>query len=166
MTEQQLILKALPLITIILAVMLFVVFKIAARFKSKAAVQIDSNRLSISRAADNPNTPADERIKLERPALIQKAQGYVKVTIKDLSFNGAFITCPVPFAIGTKFQVKIFFQGPIPEEFKAEVLWNNKNVPADEVIHRGMMVCFLNLTSDERKRLQDRLKEQNRSLTA
>ena len=38
---------------------------------------------------------------------------------------------------------------------KADVLWNNNNVPRDQVVARGMKVRFLQLTGDEQLFLKE-----------
>jgi hypothetical protein len=169
MTEHQYILKILPAATLILAALFFILIKIGSRFKSKAVAGQGRDSMQGSWSPGAPGRSGARRLKLECPALVENPHGSVKVTIKDLTFNGAFIACPNPFPIGAAFQVKIFIDHPDPLKFQAEVLWNNANVSKSDIIKRGMMVRFLKLTSAERNSLQDILSafadDQSRSVT-
>jgi hypothetical protein len=69
--------------------------------------------------------------------------------------NGAFVTCPKPFPIGETFQIKIIFEKEKSLALNADVLWNNNNVPRDQIVARGMKVRFLQLSKDERQFLKD-----------
>ena len=62
---------------------------------------------------------------------------------------------PNPPPIGEMFPVKIIMENQEPLKFEAEVLWNNINVSADKIIHRGMKVRFLQLSNDDRKTLYE-----------
>jgi hypothetical protein len=74
----------------------------------------------------------------------------MKVGIKELTINGAFITCPNPFPVGESFPIKILLNDRQPQTFTAEVLWNNQNVLEEEIVTRGMKVRFLQLSEDDR----------------
>jgi hypothetical protein len=65
------------------------------------------------------------------------------------------VTCPKPLPVGDNFQIKIIFEKEKFLTLKADVLWNNENVPQDKVVARGMKVRFLQLTPDERQILKD-----------
>ncbi|MFC1577560.1 PilZ domain-containing protein [Thermodesulfobacteriota bacterium] len=75
--------------------------------------------------------------------------------MKEISLNGAFVTCPRPFPIGEAFQIKIFLGAEKSLTLKADVLWNNSNVPQDQIVARGMKVRFLQLSDDERQILNE-----------
>jgi hypothetical protein len=96
-----------------------------------------------------------ERAQLKRPALIEKDAGVMKVSVKELTTNGAFITCPRPFPVGETFAIRILLNDRKPYRFQAEVIWNNQNVIEEEIVARGMKVRFLQLSEDERKIIQD-----------
>ena len=92
---------------------------------------------------------------LKCPALIERSQGFTKVGIKEISINGAFVTCPRPFPVGETFQIKIIFNKEKSLALQADVLWNNDNVPQDQIVARGMKVRFLQLTGDEQLFLKE-----------
>ena len=58
-------------------------------------------------------------------------------------------------SIGETFQIKIIFEKEKSLALNADVLWNNNNVPRDQVVARGMKVRFLQLSKDERQFLKD-----------
>jgi len=147
-------LQILPILAISLCIVFFVIYKILARFKDKAQARIEGGAAAELRlAASQPQQPPD-RIKLECPALIEKSQGVMKVGIKEIGFNGAFVSSPRPYPIGATFQIKIFAAKEKPLLLRAEVIWNNMNVPADRIVTRGMKVRFLGLSQNERQILQ------------
>ena len=99
--------------------------------------------------------PVIERFKLECPAIIERSGGFTRVGIKEITLNGAFVTCPRPFPVGEKFQIKIIPEKASPLSLDADVLWNNQNVPRDQIVSRGMKIRFLQLSEDDRQNLND-----------
>jgi hypothetical protein len=79
----------------------------------------------------------------------------MKVGIKELTTNGAFVTCPHPYPIGESFAIKILLNDRDPQTFNAEVVWNNQNVIEEEVVSRGMKVRFLKLSESDRKMITE-----------
>ena len=88
---------------------------------------------------------------------MSRSQGFAKVGIKEITLIGAFVTCPLPLAIGEAFQIKIFFKKGNSLTLQADVIWNNKNVPRDQIVSRGMRVRFLQLTEGDRQFLKEML---------
>ena len=145
------IIQGLFFITIILALLLFVIFRVASRFKRQALGDTGSKKLPHFQVEVKAKEDQPERIQLECPALIDKPKGVMKVGIKELTTNGAFVTCPHPFSIGETFPMKILLNDHDPQTFHAEVVWNNQNVLEEEIVTRGMKVRFLKLTESDRK---------------
>jgi hypothetical protein len=145
------IIQGMFFITIILALLLFVIFRVASRFKKQALGDTGSKKLPHFQVEEKAKENRPERIQLQCPALIDKAKGVMKVGIKELTANGAFVTCPHPFSIGETFSMKILLNDQDPHTFNAEVVWNNQNVLDEEVVIRGMKVRFLKLTESDRK---------------
>lgn len=150
MEGPRLITQVLPLVTIILVVVFFIALKLISRAKNKAF----GNQSGRSLAGIQIDTPNDgrnrHRIKLKCPALIERSRGLMKVSLKEITLNGAFLTCPNPLPIGETFPVSILLQDQDPLKFNAEVLWNNQNVATDKIITRGMKVRFLQLSAGDR----------------
>jgi hypothetical protein len=94
-----------------------------------------------------------ERRKLICPALVEEPRGILKTSLLELTLSGAFLTCPNPRPIGQALELRILIDPRESLKFEAEVLWNNINVSADKIIHRGMSVRFLQLSPDDRKAL-------------
>jgi len=115
----------------------------------------NGGRLAEFKLATPEPMPAIERLKIECPAIVERSQGFTRVGIKEISINGAFVTCPKPFPIGETFQIKIIFEKEKSLALNADVLWNNNNVPRDQIVARGMKVRFLQLSKDERQFLKD-----------
>ena len=87
--------------------------------------------------------------------MIERSQGLMKVSLKEITLNGAFLTCPNPLPIGETFPINILLKDQEPLNFNSEVLWNNQNVAADKVVSRGMKVRFLQLSAGDRKVLYE-----------
>ena len=147
--------QVLPILAIILCAVFFIIYKILSRIKNQAMGQPVGGNLADFKLATADKRPAVERLKLECPALIERSQGFTKVGIKEISINGAFVTCPRPLPVGETFQIKIIFKKDKSLALKADVLWNNNNVPQDQVVARGMKVRFLQLSDDERQFIEE-----------
>jgi hypothetical protein len=150
--------QLLPILTIFLCIVFFIIYKILSRIKNQAMGNPDGGKLADFKLATPNKIPAVERLKLECPALIERSQGFTKVGIKEITINGAFVTCPKPLPVGEAFQIKIMFEKEKSLALKADVLWNNNNVPQDQIVARGMKVRFLQLSKDERQFLTEIVK--------
>ena len=155
MKNPNLLVQLLPILAIILCVVFFVIYKILSRIKNQAMGHPDGGKLADFKLATPNKKSAVERLTLKCPALIERPQGFTKVGIKEISINGAFVTCPRPFPVGETFQIKIIFDKEKSLAFKADVLWNNNNVPQDQIVARGMKVRFLKLSDDDRQFLKE-----------
>ena len=155
MEGSRLITQVLPVVTIILAVVFFLALKLIGRAKSRALGE--QTGLSLIGFQIEPETESQdpERRKLICPALVEESRGVLKASLQELTLTGAFLTCPNPRPIGQAFQLRILIDHEESLKFAAEVLWNNKNVSADKIIHRGMRVRFLQLSPDDRKILSE-----------
>jgi hypothetical protein len=145
------IIQGLPFLTIALALLFFIILRFISRLKKQARGDTGGKNLPNFQFEAKDVIPQPERIQLRCPALIDKSQGVMKVGIKELTTNGAFVTCPRPFPIGESFPIKILLTDRSPQTFKAEVVWNNQNVLEEEIVTRGMKVRFLQLSEQDRK---------------
>lgn len=155
MESKNSIIQGLPFLTIILVLLLFIILRVVSRFKRQALGEgLDKSaphlQFEVKAVESLP-----ERVQLKCPALIDKSKGVMKVGIKELTTNGAFVTCPRPYPIGESFSIKILLDDRNPQTFEAEVVWNNQNVLEEEVITRGMKVRFLRLSKRDRKMIND-----------
>ena len=147
--------QLLPILAIILCIVFFIIYKILSRIKNQAMGHPDGGKLANFKLATPNKRPAVERLTLKCPALIERSQGFTKVGIKEISINGAFVTCPRPLPVGETFQIKIIFKKDKSLALQADVLWHNDNVPQDQIISRGMKVRFLRLSDDERQFIEE-----------
>ncbi len=155
MEGQSSILQGLPFITIILALLLFIILRIVSRFKKQALGDTTGKSAPNFKFRVKVEEKLPERVQLKCPALIDKPKGVMKVGIKELTTNGAFVTCPHPYPIGESFPIKILLNDSDPQTFNAEVVWNNQNVIEEEIVSRGMKVRFLKLSESDRKILNE-----------
>jgi hypothetical protein len=149
------IIQGLPFITIIFALLLFIIFRVVSRFKKQALGDTGSKNLPHFQVEVNAKEDQPERIQLKCPALIDKSKGVMKVGIKELTANGAFVTCPNPFPVGESFPIRILLDDHDPQTFNAEVVWNNQNVIEEEIVTRGMKVRFLKLSASDRRAINE-----------
>ena len=141
----------LPFITIILALLFFIVMRVIFRVKKKAIGETSNKNLPNLKYEVKAEREQPERVQLKCPALIDRSKGVMKVGIKELTTSGAFVPCPHPFPIGDSFLIKILLNDHEPQAFNAEVVWNNTNVLEEEIVTRGMKVRFLQLSESDRK---------------
>ena len=147
--------RVILIVSILLAGVLFMAVKLIARAKNKAGGRKNDTSLAGFQFEATTERQNYERKKLICPVLLKKPHGIMKTSLKELTPNGAFLTCPNPPSIGEMFRVKIIMENQEPLKFDAEVLWNNNNVSADKIIHRGMKIRFLQLSNDDRKALNE-----------
>ena len=155
MKNPNFLILVLSILTITIGAVFIIIYKIFSRFKNQTRANPDGDKLADFKLSAPKRMPVVERLNLECPALVERPQGFTKVGIKEISLNGAFVTCPRPFPIGEAFQIKIFLGAEKSLTLKADVLWNNSNVPQDQVVARGMKVRFLQLSDDERQILKN-----------
>ena len=155
MEGSQLFTRILPVVTVILVVVFSLALKLISRFKSRALGSQSGQSLAGFQIDATNESPDRDRLKIKCPVLIEKFQGIMKTSLKELTLNGAFLTCPNPLPIGETFQVKILMEERPPLKLDAEVMWNNQNVSEDKIIARGMKVRFLQLSDEDRKILNE-----------
>ena len=155
MENKGMIIQGLPLISAILALLFFILVRVISRFKKRALGDTGNKGLPNLQFEAKTKIERPERVQLQCPALIDRSEGVIKVSIKELTTNGAFVTCPNPFPIGDCFAIKILLNGRDPQTFHAEVVWNNQNVIEEEIVSRGMKVRFLKLSQSDRKILDE-----------
>ena len=150
MKNHNFLLQVLPVITIIGCMIFFIVYKILSRIKNQARGNPDGGKFSEFKLATAEKMPTTERLKMACPAIIERSGGYIRVGIREITLNGAFVTCPRPLMVGETFHIKMIFENQNPLTLEADVVWNNNNVPGDQIVARGMKVRFLKLTDKER----------------
>jgi hypothetical protein len=128
---------------------------VVSRFKKQALGDTGSRNLPSLQFEVKAEKEQPQRVQLKRPALIEKSEGVMKVGIKELTTNGAFVTCPNPFPVGESFPIRILLDDLDPQIFNAEVVWNNQNVVEEEIVTRGMKVRFLKLSASDRKTINE-----------
>ena len=149
------IIQGLPFISLILALLFLVCAKVISRFRKRASSDTGSKNLLDLQFEVKAEKDRPERVQLKCPALIDKSRGVMKVRIKELTTNGAFVTCPNPFPIGESFPIRMLLNNRAPQKFNAEVVWNNQNVIEEEIVNRGMKVRFLKLSEGDRKMINE-----------
>ena len=157
------IIQGLPFISIILALLFFIIVRVLSRLRKRARGDTGSKELANLKFEAKTVKDQPERIQLKCPALIDKSKGVMKVGIKEITTNGAFVTCPHPLDIGESFPIKILFDERAPQTFDAEVVWNNQNVLEEEIVNRGMKVRFLQLSEADRKVLNEIVSKQKQA---
>jgi hypothetical protein len=155
MVGKNSIIQGLPLISIILVLLFFIILRVVSRYKKQALGETDVKGVQNLQFEVKDDVAPVERVQLQCPALIEMAGGVMKVGIKELTTSGAFITCPRPFPVGESFAIRIQLSRHTAHSFQAEVIWNNQNVIEEEIVVRGMKVRFLKLNENERQMIHD-----------
>ena len=149
------IIQGLPFMSLIMALLFLISARVISRYKKQARSDTISKSLPNLQFEIQAEKERPERVQLKCPALIDKSRGVMKVGIKELTTNGAFVTCPNPFPIGESFPIRILLNDQAPQRFNAEVVWNNQNVTEAEIVARGMKVRFLKLSESDRKMINE-----------
>ena len=92
-----------------------------------------------------------ERNEVAWPVTMECTEGLFTGETKNISMSGAFICCEKIPPLQQKFRV-IFNPPDRPVIIaQAEVVWSNSNVPADQVVNRGMGIRFLEISPEDRE---------------
>ena len=83
------------------------------------------------------------RFNVRYPVTITTSRGTMEGETKDMSADGASISCPEPLNPNEPFLLKVEFPTGLSVEVSAEVVWTNIPGPEDEMTARGMGVRFL-----------------------
>ena len=97
------------------------------------------------------------RIAVSWQVSIETSERTDNVQLKDISLGGAFVVCPEPLGLSDKFEITIQIPNREPLRLNAEVVWSNKNMPAERVVNRGMGIKFINNSQKDRQHLFDAL---------
>ena len=100
---------------------------------------------------------AHPRIAISWKASIEADGQTDDVQLKDISLGGAFVVCTEPLALNDRFKISIRIPDQDPLSLNAEVVWSNKNMPADRVVNRGMGIRFIENTEKDRQKLEKAL---------
>ncbi len=139
-------------VTIILCLLLiFVISNLRGR-RRKAS---ESGSLDNLRDTLTSENRIDDRAELRWDALIEFNGQKLNAATKNISTTGAFIVCSEPLGVKSVFRLTAFIPKAPPLTLQAEVIWNNTNVPQDEVQARGMGVRFLQLSENDRQLLKE-----------
>ena len=123
-------------------------------------------RLASDQAAQGytPSTRTSWEEKRHHPRLAISWQAFIEmsgqtdnVQLKDISLGGAFVVCAQPLALNDKFKISIRIPNRELLLLNAEVVWSNRNMPADRVVNRGMGIRFIENTEKDRQRLNEAL---------
>jgi Tfp pilus assembly protein PilZ len=87
-------------------------------------------------------------------ASIEKSGQNTQVQLRDISLGGAFVLCREPLALNENFQITLDLPDQASLQLNAEVVWSNANIPADEVVNRGMGIRFIQNEEKIRRQLQ------------
>ena len=147
-------LQALPIFIIILAGVLFLIFKMVSRFKPDAVSQRDLGTADNFLNQDPGGENSGIRIKLNSPAMIVTEEDDIETEVKEISLGGAFVTCLKPLPVGKKLEIRMKGVDHKTLILKSEVIWNNTNVPDENIVNRGMRVRFVQLGEKNRQALE------------
>ena len=86
------------------------------------------------------------RVEVHWSVSLETPEGAAEAELMNISLEGAFICCEKPLPIGEVFPLTLMAPDLEPLAAKAQVVWNNANVPREKVIHRGMGVRFLHMS--------------------
>jgi len=123
-------------------------------------------RLASDQAAQGytPSTKTSWEEKRRHPRIAISWQAFIEISgqtdsvqLKDISLGGAFVVCAEPLALNDKLKISIRIPNQEPLRLNAEVVWSNRNVPADRIVNRGMGVRFIENTDKDRQRLNEAL---------
>jgi Na+-transporting methylmalonyl-CoA/oxaloacetate decarboxylase gamma subunit len=140
----------------LLALSLFIIVRVMSKHRRSAVGE--PMRLSVS-ATDPKKDPTPDRLALNLPVICRTPSGNLAATLTQLSIAGGFVACAQPLAVGQQFEIALAAGAEKSLELRAEVLWNNNHVAAEDIITRGMKIRFLQLSVEGREVIQSIFQE-------
>lgn len=141
-------LQALPILAVVMAALGFVVYRLMRRFKPSGSgggvVQADGGPESTALAESGRRRVCEAEVAAGGHRFAARA--------KSITAAGAFLACDDPLPLGETLELTLRL--PMPVRLKAVVTWNNRGVPATEVVSRGMRVRFLDLSAEARSAIE------------
>lgn len=150
MLKPGFLLQVLPVVAIILAAFVFILFKMLSRLKPRDDVNPTGAWFNEALLKEK-TAPELRKIKGSYPVSIHSEHGSFNAEAKEISLSGAFIICDQPLPVGEKLGLTLKLTEPL--ELQAAVTWNNCNVPREEVVVSGMRVRFLDVPAEARAAL-------------
>lgn len=95
------------------------------------------------------------RINVTYPVVILTAQGSMAGETRNLSTREAFVRCSEPLPVNDLATVDIELANGESVLAETEVVWSNMYGPDDDITPRGMIVRFINLPVNHRRRLHE-----------
>jgi len=89
----------------------------------------------------------EARVKVNWSVSMETSEGVLEAELKNISLGGAFICCKKPLPVGEVFNLTLMAPENEPLKATAKVVWSNEHLPEEKVIHRGMGVQFLQMSS-------------------
>ena len=99
--------------------------------------------------ATDRRTPT--RIRVKWPVVIIADKGVIVAETRDISSEGAFISCDLPLSPKEKLRIFIMAPNRRPFELPAEVAWSNLHDSSTKDISSGMGVRFTDVTTTNRE---------------
>ena len=92
------------------------------------------------------------KAKIKWPVFLESDERSIEGVTINLSTNGAFIKCAKPPRLNEIFEMTI----NVPDSDRSlkasvEVVWSNVYGPDDEISPRGIGVCFLDISEEDRQ---------------
>ena len=150
MLKPEFLLQALPVVAIILAAFLFVVYKMLSRLKPREDTSSFASGFDMAPMSDG-TSPESTRLDGSYPARVRTSQESFAAEAKEITLVGAFIICDQPLAVGEPLELSLELHEPV--SLQATVTWNNSNVPREEILVSGMRVRFLDVSPEARSAL-------------
>jgi Na+-transporting methylmalonyl-CoA/oxaloacetate decarboxylase gamma subunit len=129
----------------------FIIMRVMSKHKHRAVGEPMRHRFS---ATDSRKQPTAERLDLNLPVICRTPLGNLEATLTQLSVGGGFVACAQPLAVGERFEISLAVSAEKSLALRAEVLWNNSHVSAENIITRGMKIRFLQLSAEGRQLIQ------------
>lgn len=138
-------------------VVMVIIWSISRFFKKRIKPDFYNQVLTNGKDESWDERRRQARMDVSWPATMETPDGTVQVTLKNISYTGAFVVCPAPMALNERFRMIIEAPKQDPFPLQAEVIWTNVNVPRDKVVYRGMGVRFIENNEEDRTHLNNAL---------
>ena len=107
--------------------------------------------------ATERRTPA--RIRVKWPVVIITDRGVVVAETRDISNEGAFISCDLPLSPKEKLRLFIMAPDRRPFEIPAEVAWSTPHGPTTDSVSSGMGVRFTETSAPQHQVLRNMVEQ-------
>jgi len=139
---------------LLIAIVMLIFLSLGGDYRKKASSNVA--KVSTTRTKIKfPDRRVAKRVEVKWPVTIETGKGPINGETMNVSISGAFICCQNPLSAKETFRLTMNPPHHQAIIATAKVVWSNSNVQESEISNRGMGVCFLGISIEDRQLISE-----------